>query len=139
MKDKTKKEHECRESVYGDFVSRRCLNKAKVKVGGRWYCHVHDPKKVKERTAKRHKKWDADSAAREKAYDRRELEDEFCAGVGDSFLAPQQAEKSNGKGKTTTTPKTEPTAQKCCENPKPIAVEGRGWVCRNCGTKLTGD
>ena len=87
-RDRTKKEDGCSETVPAPytFAGKQCENKAKVKVGGRWYCHIHDPEKVKEREQKSMAKYDAESKERARKFERRQLVDAFCFGVGNSFL-----------------------------------------------------
>ena len=61
----------CSENVQdGGFRSIRCSKFAKVQVGPKWYCSVHDPNAVAERRKTKSKRDDERYFAREKAHHR---------------------------------------------------------------------
>jgi ferric-dicitrate binding protein FerR (iron transport regulator) len=65
----------CSETVYprdryGSFHGYPCTKKVTVERDGKPYCSIHDPEAVKARDAARRKKWDEESEAKQRAWDR---------------------------------------------------------------------
>jgi len=83
IKDKCSK----RVSIPGRwFGTKQCENKAKVNREGKFYCTIHDPLRIKQKSEVKEKLWEAQQQRQEKEFKRRQLEIEYCKALTNEQL-----------------------------------------------------
>lgn len=82
------KPEQCSQTVFGERVtSWQCTRDGSIERGGKWYCCQHDPKQVEKRKKERQAKWDAEWAAKEKKWKRKEAIPRLAKKLAKSALA----------------------------------------------------
>ncbi len=68
---------QCCKRLYGSgysFSGSACSVPAKIEVGGKWYCHIHNPETVARRRKETQERWDEESKQRQAAHRKEKAE-----------------------------------------------------------------
>lgn len=68
----------CEEMLFRNWNRYQCRKTAKVQREGKWYCTIHDPIRIKEKSEQRDEKWNEEWRIKQEKQDYEDFAVQYC-------------------------------------------------------------